>query len=77
MKTVSVTEMGKEEKDLIIAIRNYATVSKIPLKKVIKEMTEDLEDLTDAKIGEEAYEDYLKNPKTYTHEEVLKELGLK
>ncbi len=35
-----------------------------------------LEDEYDIKVGQEAYEEYLKDPVTYTHEEVLNELGL-
>jgi len=69
--------MGTDEKNLIITIKNYAKVSGTTSKKIVKEITEDLEDLIDAKIAEKAYQEHLKNPKTTSHEEVMREFGLK
>ncbi len=36
---------------------------------------EKIEDEYDLAVGEAAYERYLENPKTYTHDEVLKMFG--
>jgi len=77
MRTVSVSEMATDEKDLIVAIKNYAKVTGTSSRKVIKAMTEDIEDLTDARIAEEAYKEHQKNPRTVSHEEVMKEFGLR
>jgi len=48
-------------------IKNYAKLSGTSSKKIIKEMTEDLEDPIDAKIAEEAYKEHLKNPMEQKH----------
>ena len=77
MRTVTVSEMAADEKDLIEAIKNYAKVTGTSSRKVIKSMTEDIEDLIDARIAEEAYKEHLKNPRTVSHEEVMKEFGLR
>jgi len=78
MKTVTVSEMGIDERNLIITIKNYAKVTGTPSKKIIKDMTEDLEDLIDAKMAEEAYREHLKNPEgAMTLEEAKKELGIR
>jgi len=77
MRTVSVSEMRMDEANLIMAIKNYAKVSGTSSKRVIKKMTEDLEDLIDARVAEEAYKEHLKDPKgAMTLEEVKKELGI-
>ena len=77
MRAVTVSEMAVDEKNLITAIKNYAKVSGTSSKKVIKSMTEDLEDLIDAKIAEEAYKEHMRNPGgAMTLEEAKKELGI-
>jgi len=41
--------MVVEEKNLIIAIKNYAKVSGISRKKILKDMTENIEDMIDTR----------------------------
>lgn len=53
------------------------------LAKLIKELSykeflriqDFVEDEDDIKVAEESYAEYLKHPKTYTHEEVINMLG--
>lgn len=59
------------------AINEYADFANRSFSDVVKSAILDkLEDDYDIKVGEEAYEEYLKDPVTYTHEDVLNELGL-
>ncbi len=59
------------------AINEYADFANKSFSDVVKSAILDkLEDDYDIKVGEEAYEEYLKDPVTYTHEDVLNELGL-
>lgn len=59
------------------AINEYADFANRSFSDVVKSAILDkLEDEYDIKVGEEAYEEYLKGPVTYTHEDVLNELGL-
>ena len=59
------------------AINEYADFANRSFSDVVKSAILDkLEDEYDIKIGQEAYEEYLKDRVTYTHEEVLNELGL-
>ncbi|MCL2786633.1 MAG: DUF6290 family protein [Methanomassiliicoccaceae archaeon] len=77
MRTITVSEMAVDERELIEAIRNYAKITGTSSKKVIKAMTEDLEDLIDARIADEAHKEHLKNPRTVSHDEVMREFGLR
>ena len=60
------------------ALESYATVKGISLNKAIKDaFFEMLEDQYDLEAFDEAYAAYLKDPKTYSSEELAKELGIK
>ncbi len=64
----------KEEEE---AINNYANFANKSFSDVVKSaILEKLEDEYDIKVGQLAYQEYLENPKAYSHEEVLNELGL-
>jgi len=69
--------MDEDEENLIITIKNYATVTGMSRKKVIRKITEDLEDIIDAKVAEEAYREHLKNPGgAMPFEDFKKEMGM-
>ena len=71
--TVSV-RLNREDEKLIKA---YANINNISLSDLIRNaVIEKIEDEYDLKCYYEAMEEYKKNPKTYTMEEVKKELGL-
>ena len=56
--------------------RCYAALSGISMGEAFKRaLFEKIEDEYDLAVGEAAYERYLENPKTYTHDEVLKMFG--
>ena len=57
--------------------REYAAFHGITLSELIKESVwERIEDEIDLKAWDEAYEEYKKNPKTFTLDEIEKELKL-
>ena len=61
------------EKQLkLVAKLEGVTVSEYVRRLIVEKM----EDMYDLKIAEEAYEEYEKDPVTYSLEEVKKELGL-
>lgn len=61
----------------LAAIKDYAAAYGMTVSECIrKAVLERIEDEYDLKCYEEAMEEFKKNPKTYTHEEVKKELGL-
>ena len=65
--------MTEEEENLA---RAYSKLKGTTLSEAIKSaFFEKIYDEYDVKIAEEAYEKYKNNPKTYTLEEVKKELG--
>ena len=71
--TISV-RLSKEDTELI---KKYAEINNISLSDLIRNaVIEKIEDEYDLKCYYEAMEEYKKNPKTYTMEEVKKELGL-
>ncbi|MBQ9297922.1 MAG: ribbon-helix-helix protein, CopG family [Clostridia bacterium] len=71
--TISV-RLNEEDTELIKA---YAEIKNISLSDLIREaVLEKIEDELDLKAYEEAMKEYKKNPKTYTLEEVKKELGI-
>ena len=71
--TVSV-RLNKDDEKLIKA---YAEINNISLSELIRNaVIEKIEDEYDLKCYYEALKEYNKNPKTYTIEEIKKELGL-
>lgn len=66
--------MSKEEKELADA---YAKLNGVSLSEAIKRAYfEKIEDEYDIALADAALREYKKNPKTYTLEELMKELGL-
>ena len=60
------------------ALEAYATANAISMNKAIKDaFFEMLEDQYDLAAFDKAYAAYLKDPTTYTSDEVAKELGIK
>ena len=71
--TISV-RLNDKDTELIKA---YASLNNITVSDLIRNaIMEKIEDEYDLKCYEEALKDYNKNPKTYTLDEVKKELGL-
>ena len=71
--TISVRLSDKETE----LIKKYAEINNISLSELIrKAVLERIEDEYDLECYYKAMEEYKKNPKTYTMEEVKKELGL-
>ncbi len=67
-------KLSKEEQDVI---NNYIKREGITLTEAFKEaLLEKIEEIEDIKAGDEAYEEYLRDGKTYTHEEVMKIFGV-
>lgn len=61
----------------LAAIKTYATSYGMTVSECIRRaILEQIEDEYDLQVFEEAYAEYKKNPVTYTHEEVKKELGI-
>lgn len=59
-------------------IRGYADLHGITVSELMRQaVLEKIEDELDLALFEEALEDFKKNPKTYTLEEVEKELGFR
>ena len=60
------------------ALEAYAAANGVSMNKAIKDaFFEMLEDQYDMEAFDQAYAEYLKDPKTYSSEEVAKELGIK
>ena len=60
------------------ALEGYAATNDVSMNKAIKDaFFEMLEDQYDLEAFDRAYAEYLKDPKTYTSDEVAKELGIK
>lgn len=71
MVMVSLRLNPKEEK----LFKAYADLTGKTLSELFKKaLTEQIEDEFDADIANICYEDYLKNPKTYTIDEVIEDL---
>ena len=71
--TISV-RLNQEDTDLI---KKYAKMNNITLSELVRNaILEKIEDEYDLKCYKEAMEEYKKNPKTYTLDEIEKELGL-
>ena len=72
--TISVRLSDKDTE----LIKNYAEINNISLSDLIRNaVLEKIEDEYDLECYKKAVEEYRKNPKTYTMEEVKEELGLK
>lgn len=72
--TISVRLSDKDTK----LIKAYAEMNNISLSDLIRNaVLEKIEDEYDLECYKKAVEEYRKNPKTYTMEEVKEELGLK
>lgn len=71
--TVSL-RLNKEEERLV---KKYAEMKQVSLSELFRTaLIEKIEDEYDLKCYQNAIEEYNKDPKTYTLEEVEKELGL-
>jgi hypothetical protein len=59
------------------ALDSYANANGVSMNKAIKDaFFEMLEDQYDLEAFDKAYAEYLKDPKTYSSEEIAKELGI-
>ena len=59
-------------------IRDYARLHGITVSDFMRRAAlEKIEDELDIRAAEKAYADYLADPVTYSHEEIMKEFGLK
>lgn len=66
--------LTEEEK---LLAESYARLHSVSLAEAFKRaLFERIEDEYDISVADEAYQEYLSNPKTYTHEEVKGLLGL-
>ena len=71
--TISVRLSDKDTE----LIKSYAELNNISLSDLVRNaILEKIEDEYDLKCYYDAMEEYKKNPKTYTMEEVKKELGI-
>ena len=71
--TISVTLSDKDTE----LIKAYADINNISLSDLVRNaVLEKIEDEYDLECYKKAIEEYKKNPKTYTLDEVEKELGL-
>jgi len=65
-------------KEELSVIKSYADLRGTSVSDAVREaILEKIEDEFDIKLYKTEMKAHEKNPKTYTHEEVLKELGLK
>lgn len=71
--TLAIT-MGDSEMELIGDLARTAGVS--PSDWARGALMEAVEDAIDARIADEAYEEYLADPVTYSSEEIMREWGL-
>ena len=73
MHVLSIYLSDKEYK----ALKDYAKANSISMNQAVKQaFFEKLEDEFDIKLFDSAYEEYLKNTKTYSLEEVIKKCNL-
>jgi Mg2+/Co2+ transporter CorC len=64
--------------DQMRVMLKYAETNSITIEDLMEELIERIEDEMDAKLADEGYERYLKDPtKAVSHEEVMKRFGLK
>ena len=70
---MSVSVRLSEEETALF--KDYAAIKGISVSEMIRRsVLERIEDEYDIVLAEEAYRDYQKNPKTYSHEEAWKEI---
>lgn len=75
MKMAISIRLNKAEDELI---RGYANMHGLSVSEFMRQSAlERIEDELDMKLFEEALDDFKKNPKTYTLDEVEKELGFR
>ena len=73
MSVLSIRMSDEEYK----ALEKYAKVKSISMNQAMKQaFFEKLEDEFDIELFDEAYAEYLKDSKTYSIDEVIKELGI-
>lgn len=73
MATFSIRVTSEEDK----LVRTFAKVKGVSLNELFKEaVLEQIEEEIDLAAYNKALEEFNENPVTYTHEEVLKELGI-
>lgn len=73
MATFSIRVTSEEDK----LVRTFAKVKGVSLNELFKEaVLEQIEEEIDLVAYNKALEEFNENPVTYTHEEVLKELGI-
>lgn len=66
--------LNAEEEKLF---KSYANFHELSLGEAMKTaLLEKIEDEYDIVLAEQAHEEYLKNPETISHEDLMKELGL-
>ena len=66
--------LSEEDSNLF---KRYAAMNGISVSELVRQsVMERIEDEFDLRLYEKALAEYEKNPKTYTHEEIGKELGL-
>ncbi len=66
--------LSKEEK---LLAESYAKLHSLSLGEAFKKaLFEKIEDEYDVTVANDAYQEYVENPKTYSHEEVKEMLGL-
>jgi len=74
MSVLSV-RMSSEEYN---ALQKFAKANKVSMNQAMKDaFFEMLEEKYDLEVFDKAYAEYLKDPKTYTLDEVIEELNLK
>jgi len=69
-----IIELTREERKVA---EDYARRNSMSLSNAFKRaLFEQIEDEYDALIADEAYQEYLKDPKTYSFEEAMKYIGM-
>jgi uncharacterized protein (DUF1778 family) len=72
---IMTLRINEEDSQLI---RDYARLHGITVSEFLRRAAlEKIEDELDIRAAEKAYADYLADPVTYSHEEIMKEFGLK
>ena len=71
--TISVHVTDDQMKVMLI----YAEKKSMTIADLIESIVERMEDELDTEDADKAFEEFYKNPETITHEEAMRELGLK
>lgn len=73
--SMSILSVRVSKEDELL-LKNYAKLNNISISQLLRDSAiEKIEDELDLKTYENAYEEYLKNPITFSLEEVIKELA--